>query len=83
MKRWKKGLIGRKAKIQFHQKIFLGKIIDETRYTILLQCNDGKIKRIIKNQCTISLLDVGIKIEGEILRGRLEERLKNQKRKNW
>lgn len=81
--RWKKALIGKKVKIQFHQHLFLGKIIDETRYTVILECEDGKTKRIIKNQCSISLLEEKIKIDGKVLRGRMEERLKNQRKKHW
>ena len=81
--RWKTALIGRKVEVQFHQQIFRGKIIDETRFTFLIENDDKKIRRITKNQCIITLIDEKIKIDGKVLHGRLEERLKNQRKKNW
>ena len=54
-----------------------GKIIDETRDTILIECADGA-KRLIKKNITIIVYQKNQKtrIEGKKLIGRSEERIK-------
>ncbi len=54
-----------------------GKIIDETRSTITLKTSQGK-KIIIKNQVkmAITIMKSKTEIDGSLLVGRVEERLK-------
>ncbi len=56
-----------------------GKIVDETRNTILIRTEKG-IKRILKEICVFEfdLGNVKVYIPGEILVGRPEERLKKR-----
>jgi ribonuclease P protein subunit POP4 len=73
----KKELIGLTIKITGSKNRSLigirGKVIDETRNTLLVEENQ-KIKKIPKNQVTIK---VGkIEIDGKMFIGRPEERLK-------
>jgi len=51
-----------------------GTIIDETRNTLSVDCK-GSIKKLIKKNITITINDM--KINGEKLIGRSEERIKN------
>lgn len=58
-----------------------GKIIDETRETIVVE-EEGRLKRLMKSQITIKTKIRGeeILINGKILVGRPEERIKKVKR---
>ena len=56
-----------------------GKIIDETQNTFEIQTNENKIKRIIKEICRFKFRiseDKSVIINGKILKGRPEDRLK-------
>jgi len=52
-----------------------GKIVDETRNTIVV-LGGGKEKRLLKNNITILFKKEGLKVEGRLLAGRPEERIK-------
>jgi len=65
---------------------FEGKIIDETQKTLLFLSKNGKIKRIPKAICTfyISLPDgITVKVDGKVLVGRPQDRIKKIPRKKW
>ncbi len=57
-----------------------GKIVDETKNTITIEKENGETKKLVKNQVTIKTTIEGkiYIIEGEILQGRPEERLKKK-----
>ncbi len=61
-----------KANVGIH-----GKIIDETKSMIMIETKTG-IKKIVKKDATIDVLFRGkkIRIKGEVLVGRPEERIK-------
>lgn len=54
-----------------------GKIVDETKNTIIIE-NDGKKKRVFKNNIILNLEvnNKKIRIEGRLLFGRPKERIK-------
>ncbi len=52
-----------------------GKIVDETRNTIVV-LSSGKEKRLLKNNITILFKNERLKVEGRLLAGRPEERIK-------
>ena len=54
-----------------------GEIIDETKNTLVIQEND-KVRTILKKQVTLKILDgqKQIQVNGELLLGRPEDRLK-------
>lgn len=58
-----------------------GKIVDETKETVIVE-EKGKLKRLIKKQVTLKLAvnKEEILIDGRILVGRPEDRLKRLKR---
>lgn len=58
-----------------------GRVIDETRDTIVIE-KEGKPKRLIKSQITLKakVNDEYVMINGKILVGRPEERIKKLKR---
>lgn len=61
-----------------------GRVIDETRNTIIIETKNGK-KSFVKEQCTFSfLLPSGerINVDGRILVARPEDRIK-KKQKKW
>ena len=74
-------LIGIKAKIDDStnksQNGIAGRIVDETRHTIKIQARKGA-RKIWKKNVTleIEVEDKKIKIKGELLEGRPEERIK-------
>ncbi len=63
-----------------------GKIVDETQKTLLFLSKNGKIKRIPKAICIfyISLPDgITVKVDGKVLVGRPQDRIKKIPRKKW
>lgn len=61
-----------------------GKVIDETKNMLVIERNDGKEVKLIKDQnifCFI-LGDTKVKIDGKLLVGRPEERIR-KKFKRW
>ena len=63
-----------------------GKIIDETLKTLLLLSEDGKTKRVPKAICVfhITLPDgIIVKVDGKLLIGRPQDRVKKIPRKKW
>lgn len=63
-----------------------GKIVDETKNTIIIKNSEGKEKKMIKKDNTfqITLPDgTVVQVKGEVLQGRPEERIKKKhKEKN-
>lgn len=62
-----------------HLKGLRGKIIDETRNTLTIECNSAT-KRLIKDQVTFTttINNRKVMIDGALLVGRAEERLKKK-----
>ena len=54
-----------------------GTIIDETKYTLIVK-DEGNVKTLMKDQVTLKIYsdDHEIKVNGELLVGRPEDRLK-------
>ncbi len=57
-----------------------GKIVDETKFTIVIENENGQEKKLLKEQITLKMKikDKVYKINGEILIGRPEDRLKKK-----
>ncbi len=80
MTRLTKGeLIGKEVRIagakNSHNIGIEGKIVDETRDTIVVLCK-GKEKRLMKKNVTVIFNKERLKVEGKLLTGRPEERIK-------
>ncbi|MEM1586254.1 MAG: ribonuclease P protein subunit [Candidatus Bathyarchaeia archaeon] len=63
-----------------------GTVIDETRNTFRVLCRDGKEKTLIKENCVLhfTLPDKTIvEIDGKVLVGRPEDRVKKVIRRYW
>ncbi|MGC9517372.1 MAG: ribonuclease P protein component 1 [Methanomicrobiales archaeon] len=63
-----------------------GKVVDETKYTLKIEKEDGKEVLIPKNVATFHfILNDGkiVEIEGKILMARPEDRIKKKFRKYW
>ena len=62
-----------------------GLILNESKYTITLQSNNGSIRTYPKDIITFEMdyLDTNIIFSGSLLKGRPEERLKLKLRKKW
>ena len=60
-----------------------GKVVDETKNTIIIQSTG--LKRVAKKNATFkfSLDGVAVKVEGKTLIGRPEDRVKKQNKKKW
>jgi ribonuclease P protein subunit POP4 len=71
-------IIGMKMKVIKSQNAdavgLAGKVVDDTRHTVIIQTNDGKRKRLIKSQHVFQLDNK--KVPGQELIGRPEERIK-------
>ena len=67
-------------------KAIEGKIVDETKNTIIIETNKG-IKKVLKKDVTLDVRTKkgSVKLSGEDLLGRPEERIKKKKRlmKRW
>lgn len=62
-----------------------GVVVDETRKTFVI-LQDRKKKRVMKNQTSIQFTfpdDTTVEIDGRVLLGRPEERLKKRIRRLW
>lgn len=74
-------LIGREIKIigakNKHNIGIEGKVVDETKNMIVV-LSDGKEKQLLKNNITILFKKEGLKVDGKILAGRPEERIKKR-----
>jgi RNase P/RNase MRP subunit p29 len=66
-------MIGKTAKIYYNKKIFEGKIIDETKNTLIIKTKEGN-KRTIKINSIIEIDD--FKINGKKINKRPEDRIK-------
>lgn len=60
-----------------------GKIIDETKNLFTIEDESGKRKKIVKDQCVFGFCNSGsdkitIKIDGNLLVGRPEDRIKSK-----
>ncbi|MHA2237830.1 MAG: ribonuclease P protein subunit [Candidatus Hodarchaeales archaeon] len=77
-------LIGKKAEITYNEKIFLGKIRNETKNTLEIKTETG-VKTIPKDQMMIQidLEDQQIIIDGKQLKGRHEDRIKHRMKRKW
>jgi ribonuclease P protein subunit POP4 len=63
-----------------------GKIVDETRNTFTLSCNDGEKKVVIKDTAVFDFVlpdGTTVEIDGKVIMGRPEERLKKRPRRLW
>lgn len=74
-KPYKKNLIGKEASIQYLQKTFTGKIINETKNTIIIKTKDTQ-KTILKNNSKI-IINNQI-IYGNNIKKRTEQRIKSR-----
>ena len=72
-KPYKNNIVGKEAKIQTNNQMFEGKIILETKNIIKIETSKGK-KTIIKKNAVIIIN--GIKIKGEKITKRTEDRIK-------
>lgn len=54
-----------------------GKVIDETRDTLMIETKKG-VKRMIKDKITIQLKKEKITLKGSLLAGRPEDRIKKK-----
>ncbi len=72
-----------KSKVKGYKNI-KGKIIDETKNTFLIEKENGKRVRIIKNVCTFVFYLNGkkVKVDGRLLVGNPEDRIK-KRIPNW
>jgi ribonuclease P protein subunit POP4 len=62
-----------------------GKVVDETRNTLVVECEDEKQRTFIKDHCVFSFeLPSGekVRVDGSLLVGRPEDRIK-KKLKRW
>lgn len=57
-----------------------GKVVNETKNTFEIEKENGQIKKLVKKQVTIKtkIQEKTVTIEGEILQGKPEERLKKK-----
>ena len=83
-------LIGLKCKIVRSRDPTLigieGIVIDETLNTLLIKCNDGRIRRVVKRISTFHFtLPSGevVEVEGQVICKRPEERTKEIPEKRW
>ncbi|MBS7624219.1 ribonuclease P protein subunit [Candidatus Bathyarchaeota archaeon] len=63
-----------------------GRVIDETKNTFRIICKDGEEKVLIKENCVFhfTLLDKTIiEVDGKVLIGRPEDRVKKMIRRRW
>ena len=60
-----------------------GKVVDETRNTLVVEKPDGREARIAKDTCVFSfeVNSAWVRVEGSILIGRPEDRIKKKFRK--
>lgn len=65
--------IGVTAKIYYNEKVFEGKIIDETKNTVTIKTNKGE-KKILKTNAKIEIN--GTLMDGKKLTKRPEDRIK-------
>jgi len=65
---------------------FEGKIVDETQKTLLFLSRDRKTKRVPKAICTFYIIlpdGITVKVDGKILFGKPQDRVKKIPRKKW
>lgn len=55
-----------------------GRIVDETKNLIEIMNNNGCLKRLIKNQVTVLFKKEKMCVDGKLLFGRAEDRLKRR-----
>ena len=57
---------------------FKGKIIDETKSTLLIEDEVGRVRKLLKNTITFKIVQTGQEIKGKTLIRRPEERIKGK-----
>lgn len=55
-----------------------GKVIDETKNSLIIKDPSGEKKRLIKKNITITIKKINKKIKGNTIIGREEERIKSR-----
>jgi len=68
------------------KKGLLGRVVDETKNMLIIDTKDG-VKKLAKSECTFTFMYMGepVKLEGKLIVGRPEDRIKKGKRwgKKW
>lgn len=77
-------LIGLEAEARTKNATIGGRVVDETQQTVTIEGKDGKEKRVVKRECSFVFLlpDGGAEINGALLVGRPEDRIK-KKIREW
>ena len=63
-----------------------GKVVDETRNTFIISNNDGEKKVIIKDTAVFEFVIADgtvVEIDGKVIMGRPEDRIKKRPRRLW
>jgi len=63
-----------------------GKVVDETRNTLTISCNDGEKKVVIKDITVFEFVlpdGTVVEMNGKVIMGRPEDRLKKRPRRLW
>ena len=64
----------------------MGKVVDETRNTFTISRNDGEKKLVIKDTTVFEFVMLDgtvVEIDGKLIMGRPEDRLKKRPRRLW
>jgi ribonuclease P protein subunit POP4 len=82
--------IGLKAKVVKSSNLDMmgitGKVVDETRNTFIISNNDGEKKVIIKDTAVFEFVIADgtiVEIDGKVIMGRPEDRIKKRPRRLW
>jgi ribonuclease P protein subunit POP4 len=82
--------IGLKAKVVKSSNLDMmgitGKVVDETRNTFTISNNDGEKKVIIKDTAVFEFVIADgtiVEIDGKVIMGRPEDRIKKRPRRLW
>ena len=82
--------IGLKAKVVRSSNLDMmgitGKVVDETRNTFIISNNDGEKKVIIKDTAVFEFVIADgtiVEIDGKVIMGRPEDRIKKRPRRLW
>jgi ribonuclease P protein subunit POP4 len=64
----------------------MGKVVDETRNTFTISLNDGEKKVVIKDTAVFEFVmpdETVVEMDGKVVMGRPEDRLKKRPRRLW
>jgi ribonuclease P protein subunit POP4 len=82
--------IGLKAKVVKNSNPdvvgIMGKVVDETRNTFTISLNDGEKKVVIKDTAVFEFVmpdETVVEMDGKVVMGRPEDRLKKRPRRLW